>query len=132
MNVIENLEQKKCILVIIVTKFYVVIILILNMKFLDVKLIANEYEIKAIPLNKIIQYELYEGIINERNTLKILDHPFLMKQVKSLKTKNLYFFLNKYIRGKVLSKFLKEENYLNKNRIQLLLKPKKKFISFYL
>ena len=77
------------------------------------------YAIKAIPLNKIIQYDLYEGIINERNTLKILDHPFLMKQVKSLKNKEFVFFLNEYIRGKVLSKILKEENNLNKNRVQL-------------
>jgi cGMP-dependent protein kinase len=77
------------------------------------------YAIKAIPLNKIIQYELYEGIINERKTLKILDHPFLMKQVKSLKNKEFVFLLNEYIRGKVLSKIIKEENNLNKNRAQL-------------
>lgn len=43
------------------------------------------YAIKSVPLKKIMEFDLYEGISNERNALRMLDHNFILKQVKTLK-----------------------------------------------
>ena len=76
------------------------------------------YSIKAIPLIKIIESDMYELIQNERNILKLLDHNFLMKNVISLKNNEFVFLVNEYIKGKTLSKIIKEASYFNKTQSQ--------------
>ena len=76
------------------------------------------YAIKSIPLKKIMEFGLYEGIQNERNALRMLDHYFILKQVKTLKNKQNIFFLNEYIKGKSLNKIIKEIGMLNKSHAQ--------------
>lgn len=76
------------------------------------------YAIKAIPLMKIIQSDMYELIQNEKNILKMLDHNFLMKNVISLKNNDFVFIINEYIKGKTLSKIIKEASYFNKTQTQ--------------
>ena len=76
------------------------------------------YAIKSIPLKKIMEFTLYEGIQNERNALRMLDHNFILKQVKTLKNKQNIFFLNEYIKGKSFNKIIKEIGMLNKSQAQ--------------
>ena len=76
------------------------------------------YAIKSIPLKKIMEFGLFEGIQNERNALRMLDHYFILKQVKTLKNKQNIFFLNEYIKGKSLNKIIKELGMLSKSQAQ--------------
>ena len=76
------------------------------------------YAIKAIPLIKVIYSELYEVITNERNVVRIIDHNFLMKNVISLKNNEYVFIINEYIKGKVLSQIIKENNLFQKSQSQ--------------
>lgn len=76
------------------------------------------YSIKAIPLMKIIESDMYELIQNEKNILKILDHNFLMKNVISLKNNEFVFLVNEYIKGKTLSKIIKDASYFSKSQSQ--------------
>ena len=61
-----------------------------------------------------MQLDMYECIKNERNALRMLDHNFILKQVKTLKDSENIFFLNEYIRGKTLNKIIKDLGNLNK------------------
>ena len=76
------------------------------------------YAIKSIPLKKIMELDMYEGITNEKNALRMLDHNFILKQVKTLKNSQNIFFLNEYIKGKTLNKIIKEIGMLNKSQAQ--------------
>ena len=76
----------------------------------------NLYAIKSIPLKKIMQLDMYECIKNERNALRMLDHNFILKQVKTLKDSENIFFLNEYIKGKTLNKIIKDLGNLNKSQ----------------
>ena len=76
------------------------------------------YAIKSIPLQKIMQLDMYECITNEKNALRMLDHNFILKQVKTLKNSDNIFFLNEYIKGKNLNDILKEIITLNKSQAQ--------------
>ena len=76
------------------------------------------YAIKSIPLQKIMQLDMYECITNEKNALRMLDHNFILKQVKTLKNSDNIFFLNEYIKGKNLNDILKELITLNKIQAQ--------------
>ena len=76
------------------------------------------HPIKSIPLQKIMQLDMYECITNEKNALRMLDHNFILKQVKTLKNSDNIFFLNEYIKGKNLNDILKEIITLNKSQAQ--------------
>ena len=76
------------------------------------------YAIKAIPVLKVIQYDIYELILNERNILKMLDHNFLMKNCTSLKNNEFVFLINEYIRGKTLHRLLKDSGTFIKQQTQ--------------
>ena len=76
------------------------------------------YAIKAIPVIKVVQYNIYELISNEKNILKMLDHNFLMKNVISLKNNEFVFLINEYIRGKTLSRLLKDSGPFTKQQAQ--------------
>ena len=65
-----------------------------------------------------MEFGLFEGIQNERNALRMLDHYFILKQVKTLKNKQNIFFLNEYIKGKSLNKIIKELGMLSKSQAQ--------------
>ncbi len=67
----------------------------------------NKYAIKAIP-KKIVEKQkiLSKYILNERNIMLSLDHPFIVKMVKTMKNNNFCFFLLEYINGKNLDEYL--------------------------
>ena len=76
------------------------------------------YAIKSVPLKKVMELDMYEGISNEKNALRMLDHNFILRQVKTLKNSQNIFFLNEYIKGKTLNKIIKDIGMLNKSQSQ--------------
>ena len=57
------------------------------------------YAIKVIDRWKVAEYNMYENIKCERDILLQLDHPMLMKLVKTFKDENCIYFLCEYVRG---------------------------------
>ena len=79
-------------------------------KFGNVSLVHNQknkYAIKAIS-KKIIEKKkiLSKYILNEKRIMLSIDHPFIVKMVKTMKNNNYCFFLLEYINGKNLEEYL--------------------------
>jgi cGMP-dependent protein kinase len=72
------------------------------------------YAIKAMQKTQIDAEQLHKNIELERSIVLQIDHPFIVKLVKTLKdTKNI-FFLMEYIRGKELFDTIRDIGLLNK------------------
>jgi cGMP-dependent protein kinase len=73
----------------------------------------HHYAIKSM-FKKQIDYEgLYKNIELERSILLKIDHPFIVKLVKTLKdTKNIYFLME-YVKGKELFDLIRDIGLLN-------------------
>ena len=87
----------------------------------SVSLVMNKktkfpYAIKAISKNLIIQDDLAENILLEKNIILKIDHPFIVKLVKSLKDENNVYFLLEYVKGKELFEVIRDIGYLNKEQ----------------
>jgi len=76
------------------------------------------YALKVVSKNQIDQEQLHGNLDMERKILLQIDHPFIMKMVKSLKDENNIYFLTEYIRGKELWDVIREIGLLNKNQTQ--------------
>ena len=82
-------------------------------KFGSVSLVHNTqnvYAIKAISI-KMVEKEkmLWKYFVNERNIMLSLDHPFIVKMVKSLKNKNYCFILMEFVNQQNLDEFLSKK-----------------------
>ena len=79
-------------------------------KFGNVSLVhnlKNFFAIKAVNRKSADKQKiLIKYFIQERNILLKLEHPFIMKLVKTLKSEYFIFFLLEYISGRCLSKYL--------------------------
>ena len=87
----------------------------------SVSLVMNKktkfpYAIKAISKNLIIRDDLAENIMLEKNIILKIDHPFIVKLVKSLKDENNVYFLLEYVKGKELFEVMRDIGYLNKEQ----------------
>ena len=71
------------------------------------------YIMKAIYIQTFYQSSAFEGgkpvrnVLNEKDASKILDNPFLMKYVKTLKNDNWCFFISEFINGILLSEYIR-------------------------
>ena len=85
-----------------------------------VKNIKNNffYAIKNISNKQILYCKLYKNIELERSILLQIDHPFIVKLVKTLKDKNYIYYLMDYIKGKELYDVLLEIGVLSKFQTQ--------------
>ena len=90
-------------------------------KFGEVSLVHNNkhyYAIKCVDRKEAEkQKHLIKYFLEERRVLLELDHPFIMKLVRTFKTKDNIFFLTNFINGKGLGKYLelkKEKSFRNK------------------
>ena len=87
-------------------------------KFGSVSLVHNNqnfYAIKAISI-KMVEKEkmLSKYFVNERNIMLSLDHPFIVKMVKSLRNQNYCFILMEYVNQMNLDEHLsKKRGYRN-------------------
>ena len=90
-------------------------------KFGEVSLVHNKknfYAIKCVDRKEAEkQKHLIKYFLEERRVLLELDHPFIMKLVRTFKNRDNIFFLTNFINGKGLSKYLetkKEKTFRNK------------------
>ena len=61
---------------------------------------------------------MHKNIEIERNILLKIDHPFIVKLVKTLKDEKFVYFLMDYIKGKELFDVIRDINVLNKFQAQ--------------
>jgi len=78
----------------------------------------NYYAIKAISKGQIECDKLIVNIDMEKGILLKIDHPFIVKLVKCLKSKKHLLFLMEYVRGKELWEVIREIGLLNKYQTQ--------------
>jgi len=88
-------------------------------KFGSVSLVHNKknlYAVKAV-LRKYVEKQniLIKYLIDEKNILLSIDHPFIMKLVKTMKNDEFIFFVTEYIQGITLSRYLDDKKDQDKN-----------------
>ena len=76
------------------------------------------YAIKAISKKQIDFDELHKNLELERGILLKIDHPFIVKLVKTLKDHKFIYFLMEFIKGKELFEVIRDIGLLNKLETQ--------------
>ena len=76
------------------------------------------YAIKNISCKQILYTQLHQNLELERSILVKIDHPFIVKLVKTMKDKNYVYFLMDYIKGKELFDVIRDIGLLNKYQTQ--------------
>jgi len=76
------------------------------------------YALKAVNKTQIDKENLHGNLEMERKILLQIDHPFIMKLVKSLKDKQDIYFLLEFVRGKELWDIIRDIGLLNKYQTQ--------------
>ena len=76
------------------------------------------YAIKNISCKQILYSQLHANLELERSILLKIDHPFIVKLVKTMKDKNYVYFLMDYIKGKELFDVIRDIGLLNKFQTQ--------------
>ena len=71
------------------------------------------YALKTVQRRKIIQYEISDNLILERKILLQIDHPLIIKLVKTFKDTKRLYFLMEYIEGVDLFDALRDLGLLN-------------------
>ena len=76
------------------------------------------YAIKNISNKQILYSKLHQNIELERSILLKIDHPFIVKLVKTLKDENYVYYLMDYIKGKELFDIIRDIGLLSKVQAQ--------------
>jgi cGMP-dependent protein kinase len=76
------------------------------------------YAIKGIAKTQIDQEQLHKNLELERSILLQIDHPFIVKLVKTIKDKTHVYFLMEYIKGKELFDVIRDIGLLTKYQTQ--------------
>ena len=76
------------------------------------------YAIKIISRKQIDCEQLHSNLELERNILLQIDHPVIVKLVKTLKDKKYIYFLMEYIKGRELFDVIRDIGLLNKEQTQ--------------
>lgn len=76
------------------------------------------YAIKSMPISKIYEEKLDTYIDLEKSILLKIDHPFIMKLVKTIKDSYNIYFLSEYIKGKELFEVIRTIGIVNKQQTQ--------------
>ena len=74
------------------------------------------YAIKNISNKQILYNQLHKNLELERGILLRVDHPFIVKLVKTLKDDRFIYFLMDYIKGKELFSVIRDIGLLNKTQ----------------
>ena len=77
-----------------------------------------EYAIKGISRNQIDAEQLHHNLELERSILLQIDHPFIVKLVKTLKDEKFIYFLMELVKGKELFDVIRDIGLLNKEQTQ--------------
>jgi cGMP-dependent protein kinase 1 len=73
------------------------------------------YAIKGISKTNILKHSLQQSLVLERKILLEIDHPFIVKLIKTFKDDNHVYFLQEYVNGVNLYEVLRVLNLLNSN-----------------
>ena len=76
------------------------------------------YAIKNISCKQILYSQLHQNLELERSILVKIDHPFIVKLVKTMKDNNYIYFLMDYIKGRELFDVIRDIGLLNKFQTQ--------------
>ena len=76
------------------------------------------YAIKVISIKQIKGENIWENIELEKNILLQIEHPFIVKLVKTLKDENYVYFLMEYVNGKDLYDLIRDIGKLDKYETQ--------------
>jgi cGMP-dependent protein kinase len=82
------------------------------------KKIKKYYGLKAVSRRKVSHYSLSECLMNEREVLMQLDHPFILKMIKTFKDEDRVYFLTEYVQGSDLFDALRKIGLCNDNQAQ--------------
>ena len=77
-----------------------------------------EYAIKGISRNQIDAEQLHHNLELEKSILLQIDHPFIVKLVKTLKDERFIYFLMELVKGKELFDVIRDIGLLNKEQTQ--------------
>ena len=66
----------------------------------------NYYALKAVSIKQISKDRMTKYLLSEKNVLLQLDHPFVMKLVRTLKDESNCYFLMEYVNGQTLNEYL--------------------------
>ena len=75
----------------------------------------TKYALKTVHRNKIARFRLENNLILERNVLLQLDHPLIMKLVKTFKDDERLYFLTEFVQGQDLFDVLRHLGLLKSN-----------------
>jgi len=85
-------------------------------KFGSVSLVHNKHNVYAIKAvsRKVVETQklLARYFISEKKIMQAIEHPFIIKFVKTLKNEHSCFFLLEYINGKNLDEYLNKRKYI--------------------
>lgn len=76
------------------------------------------YALKCVSRFKIAKWQIQYNLQLEKNILNQLDHPFIMKLIKTFKDEKRVYFLLEYIRGQELFDVIREIGLLNQYECQ--------------
>jgi cGMP-dependent protein kinase len=76
------------------------------------------YAIKNISKKQILSCKLMNNIEMEKSILLKIDHPFIVKLVKTLKDEKYIYYLMDYLKGKELFSVIRDIGLLNKEQAQ--------------
>jgi cGMP-dependent protein kinase len=71
------------------------------------------YALKTVQRNKVIAYDIYDNVVLERKILLSVDHPLIVKLVKTFKDDSRLYFLMEFVHGMDLFDALREMGLLN-------------------
>ncbi|MCQ2816280.1 MAG: cyclic nucleotide-binding serine/threonine-protein kinase [archaeon] len=77
-----------------------------------------QYAIKGISRNQINHEQLHKNLELERKILLQIDHPFIVKLVKTLKDERFIYFLMEVVKGKELFDVIRDIGLLSKQQAQ--------------
>ena len=66
----------------------------------------SNYALKTIPIKQTIKDRMTQYMLSEKTVLQLLDHPFIIKLVKTLKDDKHCFFLLEHVNGLSLNEYL--------------------------
>ena len=82
------------------------------------KAAVTYYALKRIKMNKVEKENFSSYIEMEKKILLQIEHPFIVKLIKTLKDKNAIYFLEEYINGIALSRILQRKGRFEKKITQ--------------
>ena len=66
----------------------------------------NTYALKVMPIKQVSKDKIGTYVVSEKNIMKCIDHPFIIKLVQTLRDENYVYFILEHINGQTLDEYL--------------------------